>query len=421
MGLLGAEVARGGYPLAGITNEPAGAPQQRSRGDRSAHVDLELPGDELEQVEQSYLLSCSLVNRVCEQESLHKHLLRVLRGKGAQVVLDGASGLSKTRLLHELCLEAQLGGMLTLKADAQASPEPFGVPVRLGLELILAWPEHGRAAAEPHAALLAQLSELLRDKLGEARGVMPGIDSGERRARVHAALHEWFVRVAMQRPLLIAVDNVQAADPDPAAFLASLGHAASEHRILLFVTQRSGERPVAHETLRMLRTSASCLRLDAFSLADCEALVCAQFGDVPNAGRLAKSLFERSAGNPGHCIDMAQLLVRKRIVKYLGGIWVLPQALADGELPNRVEELITARLAALGTVSRELIERLSVDSAPASIERCFALSKEHRPALVNEALDQLVTEQFLIVDGERADRNHERPIRAWPVLVREIT
>jgi tetratricopeptide (TPR) repeat protein len=361
----------------------------------------ELPAEEHERVqaEQSYLLSCKLVGREREQRWLDDRLARALRRKGAQVVIESSPGLGKTRLLHELSLAAQLRGMLILKADAQAAPEPFGVAVRLGLELLMASPVQARAAAGEHAGTLAQLSTALRDRLGAGR-VSGGIDAGERRARMHGALHHWFLRIAEQRPLLLAVDNVQAADHDSTAFLAALGHATSDHAILLLVTQRTGDAPVAPESLRMLRAGASKLRLNPLSLEDCEALVGALFGDVPNGGRLARCLYERSAGHPGYCIELAQLLVRKGIVRYSDGTWVLPQVLAQDELPNQVEELITARLAGLTDVARELIELLSVDNAPASVARCLALSKG-RPAQVYQALEELVREQILGGDTER--------------------
>ena len=80
----------------------------------------------------------------------------------------------------------------------------------------------------------------------------------------------------------------------------------------------------------------------------------------PTAGRVARLLYEKSAGNPQQCMDLAQLLVKKKIAKYVAGTWVLPLEVAGDELPSRVEEISSARLADLSQSARELAEALSI-------------------------------------------------------------
>jgi hypothetical protein len=74
--------------------------------------------------------------------------------------------------------------------------------------------------------------------------------------------------------------------------------------------------------------------------------------------------------------------VRKRIAKYVGGTWVLPLDVDPSELPDRLDQLVAERLAALGRVARDLAETLSVDGAPVSIERCLTLASDASPAEV---------------------------------------
>ena len=72
-------------------------------------------------------------------------------------------------------------------------------------------------------------------------------------------LHDWFLAVAAeQHALLIAVDNVQAADDNSAAFLAALGQAGARARgSVLVATQTSGDEVVAEVPLRALRKRAA--------------------------------------------------------------------------------------------------------------------------------------------------------------------
>ena len=61
---------------------------------------------------------------------------------------------------------------------------------------------------------------------------------------------------------------------------------------------------------------------------------------MANTGRLAKLLYDKSAGNPQLCMDLATLVVKRKIAKYVDGGWVLPLELADDELPSRIDELL---------------------------------------------------------------------------------
>src|SRR5262249_42445766 len=138
-------------------------------------------------------------------------------GRGAGIVLEGSAGIGKTRLFHETGLQAALRGATGLKADAQATAQPVGVAGSLSARLLDAWPERARRAAGPNAPTLAQLSPVLAERLGDVVPASLPPDPGERRARFQTALQEWFLAVAAERTLFIAVDNVQASDDNSAA------------------------------------------------------------------------------------------------------------------------------------------------------------------------------------------------------------
>src|SRR5262249_5584901 len=143
--------------------------------------------------------------------------------------------------------------------------------------------------------------------------------------------------------------------------------------MILAVTQRSAAPVVALAPLRALRKRSGHLKLAGLSAAACEELVRSLFGDVVNTGRTAKLLHDRSAGNPGQCMDIARLLVRKQIARYVGGTWVLPLEVKADELPSRMEEVLAARFSELSAGARELAEALSIHTKRVSLERCLAL------------------------------------------------
>ncbi|HVW27610.1 MAG TPA: protein kinase [Polyangiaceae bacterium] len=361
-----------------------------------------------DQTAKSYLASSGMVGRATEMDWVERRVVRAQRGSGAEVVVEGAPGVGKTRLLHEAGLRAQLRGAVVLKADANAnsSAGPFGVAIALSLALLDACPEAARAAAGADVGLLCHLSSRLAEKLGDAPAVSVPTDPGERRARLHTALHDWFVSVARERVLFVGVDNIQAADDNSASFLAALGREARNTRLVLFATQRTGAEVVASTPVRSLRKRASHLKLKGLGADSCEELIKSVFGDVPNTGRVARLLFEKSAGVPRELTDLIELLVEKKIAQYGSGTWVLPQDVAPEELPNRGAELLANRLSTLGEHAVDLADALCVHARPVPLERCLALAEGKSEEAAYGALDELVAEQILRTDGDTYEFVH---------------
>ena len=358
-----------------------------------------LDPEEHDQAAESYLSSGRMVGRERERTLLQRQLARALEGKITEVLIEGPSGIGKTRLMLEANLEAQLKGFVALRADAHSTPQAFAVAAALGVQLLVLCPERARQALGQHAPLLAHLSPELASKL-EVRTTAPlSEDPAERRARFQTALHEWFLEVAREQPLLIAVDNAQAADDNSAAFLAALGQETARAQLLLLLTKTTGDAVVADAPLRAIRKRGARVKLAGLDLAECEELVNSLFGHAENTGRVAKLLYDRSGGNPQLCMDLVQLLVKKKIVRYIDGGWVLPLEVAEDELPFKVEELMAERLAVLSPNARRLCEALSVQTGRVPIERCFALAEDVREQDVYAALDELVTDQILVIEG----------------------
>jgi hypothetical protein len=97
-------------------------------------------------------------------------------------------------------------------------------------------------------------------------------------------------------------------------------------------------------------------------------------------------------------MDLARLLVKRKIARYIDGAWVLPLEFAADELPSRLVELLHERLTTLSPEARALCESLSVHSKRIPIERCLAVSESRDERQIFMALDDLVAEQILLVE-----------------------
>ena len=355
-----------------------------------------LPVTDSDLAAESYLASGRLVGRKAEQEWMARRLTGVLKGQGSEVLISGTSGIGKTRLLHEIGLDAQLLGALVLRADAQTTSGYAGLAVRLSLELLDRGGAAARAAAEPYAGLLLQLSAELRERFAGVQAEPLPPNPAEQRARFQRALVGWFCAVAAAQPLLLLVDDVQVADETSAAFLVTLGNEARAHKLLLVYALRSSDACVSQQAVSVLQSRSAQLQLPPLSDSACAELVLSLFGEVANSARVAKLLFDKSAGNPQLCMELARLLARGGIARYVAGTWVLPTQVSSEELPDRLEDVYAAKLANLDAASRSLAETLCLHPKPLSIEHCIAFAHGLSEAESHAALSDLLSEQILI-------------------------
>ncbi|HMJ16042.1 MAG TPA: protein kinase, partial [Polyangiaceae bacterium] len=360
----------------------------------------ELEPERHEHAASSYLSSGEFVGRDAELGWIERSISRLPKKRGIEILIEGRAGIGKTRLLHEASLRAQLQGITVLKADAHATPEPFGVAAALGRQLLSTCADVALPAAAAHAPVLGHLAPDLQRRLGNFELLELGVNPAERRARLQTALYEWFSQVACDRRLLFAVDNLQAADENSAAFLAALGHASHDVPILLLATVRDSDETLA-APVRAIQRRSGRVKLPLLSLPAIERLITSLFGDVPNTPRLSKLLHAKSAGNPQQCMNLVNLLARQQIVKYVGGTWVLPLDVSDEELPANLDALIATRLAALSPTARVLAEVLSLQTRPLTIDRFRSLAAVQGEAPFHAALDELLSEQIAALGGGR--------------------
>jgi hypothetical protein len=361
----------------------------------------DLPPEELEQAAESYLRSGALVGRQKEVQAVRRRVVRAARARGSSVLIEGPSGIGKTRLVHELGLEAQVKGALWANADADSGSAPFGVAVALLQRLLRTAPGLAQGVTPEHAALLGHLNDELRAQLGMPELQPLAADPQERRAAFQMAMRECFLGLARDRLLFLVVDNLQSADEQSAAWLLALAREAPLLPLVLVATLRDGAEITAATWVRTLRQHSAVIRLTNLSGQACSALIESLFGAVANTGRVASLLHERSAGNPQLCVDLARALVKNDIAKYVGGTWVLPLEVSAQELPVRIEELLAVRLRALTKQALRLAEALSMCTSLSPLEDVLRLAAaeglDERAA--HAALDELLDAQVIVLEA----------------------
>ena len=169
------------------------------------------------------------VERAAELEQLSALLAAAANGRGQLCVIQGASGIGKSRLLEECASLASSSGMTVIRARCSelASEYTFGVVRHLF--------EANVVRAEPvDRAVLLQ---------GPAALAAPVFGDGEA-ADEFSVMHGLYwltVNLAEQRPMTILVDDLTWADECSLRFLVYLAERLDDLPVALIVTVRSGD------------------------------------------------------------------------------------------------------------------------------------------------------------------------------------
>lgn len=364
------------------------------------------PAFELQQVTQSYLSTPNLVGRDALRARVRAKLLRAHRGSGCAIAFNGASGVGRTRLLAACLLEAKLLGALAIRADASDANEDYGVVRALASALLEGAPELGERCAAPALSLLGHaLPQLTAERPGVV--LQQFDDENRQRSSVLAALREWFVAIARERPLAIGVDDLHAIDEPSAAFLALCAHESAQHPLTVFATYETAATPTAPNALKLFEGAAVSLQVTNLAPHHTEELLRSVFGDVPQLQAVAHKLHAISQGNPRDTLQLAQYLVDKGVAKYRAGAWTLPAEFDAGDLPESMAGALRTQIDALDPKTRSLACLVALaGDRDLSFEECAAAFPDVPAKKVHDRLDELVAVQLLRRDGDHYRVSH---------------
>jgi tetratricopeptide (TPR) repeat protein len=350
----------------------------------------ELPATEAPEVAQAYLTSPALVGRV-EATRQFKHLLgRARQGKGASLVLDGARGLGRSRLLSSFLLEAKLDGFVVLRADAgSAEHEPFALARKLVRQLVAVEPVLARDAAGPNAELLGPI--LFEKPSGaEAR-----LGEDDRSGRVVDALSAMLVDASRAKPIIVGVDDFERVDAQSKQFIIRLAKASKKSNLALAVALVKEAATDAHVLLRDL---SSAVTLQALAPAETHQLICSLFGDVAHVDVVSRWVHGLSDGRPWTALEAATHLVDSGVARFEEGSWVLPGSLEELELPASIDQAQDAKIAMLGPYARRLCQALalSAEEDPLFFSDYGALMDGISGPRLDAAVNELVARSVLV-------------------------
>jgi DNA-binding SARP family transcriptional activator len=332
-----------------------------------------------------------LANRAGEMEELRAAFARARDERGCQAVtVAGPAGIGKSRLAQELV--ADIGDSAT-PVVGRCLPYGEGVTYRPLAEIVSQL--GGRDPRE-------RVNELLEGDESMAQLVLGAIGLSDGAAQTEEAfwaLRRLLEQAALERPLVVVVEDLHWAEATLLDLLEYLVAFSSGHSILLVCLSR----PELLETRPAWITpqpGKSLLMLDALSETEARQLVeNVAAGELES--RAAARIVKTAEGNP---LFLEQLVA-------VGA--------ENGEtaLPSSIQAVLAARIDHLEPAERTLLEHASVQGRSFYVGAVEGVLSENDRAGIAGQLVSLVHKQ--LVRAERSDLPGQDAFRFTHVLIRD--
>jgi eukaryotic-like serine/threonine-protein kinase len=398
-------------------DRPPGHEVLRRLGDRGATEDqvLEETGAQLSASTRAPLQRVTLVGRQRHREALEAALSAMCLGRTVAVYLHGPSGAGKTALLQNFLEELLKRGDAVILSGRCYERE--SVPYKALDSLIDALGRHlARLPASEAAALLPRDVESLARVFPSLRRVQAVVQSHRRglaspdpqelRRRAFSALRELLARLGDQKPLILAIDDLQWGDVDSAVLLIELLRPPDAPVLLFLGTYRSEDHATSPFLQALLEAQGLARgqdedpggsRLDCRELAvellghdDASALALALLGEMEPSKlsdhrNLVEAIARESSGNPFFVAELVRHVQAdsREHLESAGG--------RSADLTGRAEssklvldDVLWSRIRRLPDDARRVLELIAISGRPlrlVELSQCARLVQDERVAL----------------------------------------
>ena len=329
------------------------------------------------------------VGREAELGGLTAGLRDAIDGRGRLYLIEGEPGIGKSRLAGELAGRARARGLRVLWGgcwEAGGAPTYWPWVQALRGYVRVEDPEVLRRQLGAGAAELAQIVPDIWELLGDV-AEPPSQDPESARFRLFDAASAFLRAASAAQPLLIVLDDLNAADTPSLLLLQFVARDLAESHVMLVgshrpVMSRSND-PLAAAIAELERQGVTRrLLVRGLSEPDVARLVELTAGTLPPRD-VVGAVYRETEGNPLFVGEVVRLLVEEGRLETAVGepLWRLT-------IPQRVRDVIERRLERLSGDCRGVLEVASVigrEFGLEALERCGGSTGDDLLDLLDEA------------------------------------
>jgi eukaryotic-like serine/threonine-protein kinase len=305
----------------------------------------------------------AFAGREAEIDNMERALLRTHEGEFRLLLVEGESGVGKSELVGEFLRNAKLRhlSLVTLSGrcyeNERVPYKAFDGCVDELAKLLRKLPdEECRALLPERAALLGQLFPVLSHvpAIAKARRDQLSADPTARRLEAFAALAELLGKLAVDRPVVLFIDDLQWADAESFRLLKALVEHRERPPLLVVATIRPRDE-LEPEILELVEKARAWKCTDVqllFGLprGQAEALAASLLGDDAEPAWI-RAIAEESRGHP---------LLLSELVRFAKS----RELASSGRIS--LDDALKARIEPLQRRSRELLELVALAGRPCS-------------------------------------------------------
>ena len=315
------------------------------------------------------VVSRRFIGRERELARVEAAIAGAVSGAAATVLVTASAGIGASRFLDDVLerAEARPAPPLVLRGHASGPlDQPWGAVLEALAPLIATRPPDElralmRRDARPILAHLPGIAELAADIPPPRASAMA--DPERRQPRALEALLRWLGRVALERPVVLALEDLQVADAATRAFATFVARTAREERLALVLAWQpdrlTREHPLRDDIGVIEAGLRPPVRVDLAPLSRRE--IAAQIegieGERPSAS-VVVLVAERSAGSP---LVVEELIAARRELRHVS-------------LTGTLGDLISARLARRSPECRRVLRLLAPSERPLDRSRLAIVS-----------------------------------------------
>ena len=265
-------------------------------------------------------------------------------GRGGVLLVSGEAGIGKTRFCDELVQFASAEDAVTIRVAAhlEEASSPFGVTFRALGATLTERPELSDLLGREARDRLAGPPSVLASGLSWREAATPGIE----RQRLFSSVTQLVTVAAGMTGLLLVVEDIHDADDGSLQLLTYLGEMAGQERVLVVLSHRSEATTPALSRLRsrlLEKRGTADIRLDGLSREAVASMV-EQVSGRPVPDSAVEEIWTLAGGNAFYTEELAASIAAGGAV----------------HVPERVYEVIWARLDRLDTTVRHALRQMAV-------------------------------------------------------------